>query len=73
VVLSGINDGDEVVTNGAFTIDASAQLAGKRSMMNEEAGRAVTGHESHTMNGNNPANEDPANNTPAAGHEGHNM
>jgi len=36
VVLSGINDGDEVVTNGAFTIDASAQLAGKRSMMNDE-------------------------------------
>jgi Cu(I)/Ag(I) efflux system membrane fusion protein len=73
VVLSGLNEGEEIVTNGAFTIDATAQLAGKRSMMNEEAGRAVTGHESHTMNGNNPANEDPANNTPAAGHEGHNM
>lgn len=51
VVLSGISDGDEIVTNGAFTIDASAQLAGKRSMMNDEAGRAVTGHEGHTMNG----------------------
>ena len=37
VVLTGINDGDEIVTNGAFTIDASAQLAGKRSMMNDEA------------------------------------
>ncbi len=49
VVLSGINDGDEIVTNGAFTIDASAQLAGKRSMMNDEAGRAVTGHEGHDM------------------------
>ncbi len=52
VVLSGINDGDEIVTNGAFTIDASAQLAGKRSMMNDEAGHTVTGHEGHTMNGN---------------------
>lgn len=51
VVLSGINDGDEIVTNGAFTIDASAQLAGKRSMMNDEAGRAVAGHEGHSMNG----------------------
>ncbi|NLC73970.1 MAG: efflux RND transporter periplasmic adaptor subunit, partial [Clostridiales bacterium] len=38
VVLSGLNDGDEIVTNGAFTIDASAQLAGKRSMMNNEEG-----------------------------------
>ncbi len=34
VVLSGINDGEEIVTNGVFTIDASAQLEGKRSMMN---------------------------------------
>jgi Cu(I)/Ag(I) efflux system membrane fusion protein len=36
VVLAGINDGDEIVTNGAFTIDASAQLEGKQSMMNSE-------------------------------------
>jgi Cu(I)/Ag(I) efflux system membrane fusion protein len=36
VVLSGINDGDEIVSNGAFVIDASAQLEGKRSMMNDE-------------------------------------
>ncbi|KAA6321120.1 Cation efflux system protein CusB, partial [termite gut metagenome] len=35
VVISGVNDGDEVVSNGAFSIDASAQLEGKRSMMNE--------------------------------------
>jgi Cu(I)/Ag(I) efflux system membrane fusion protein len=38
VVLNGIREGDEIVTNGAFTIDASAQLAGKRSMMNKEEG-----------------------------------
>ncbi|OJX83322.1 MAG: efflux transporter periplasmic adaptor subunit [Paludibacter sp. 47-17] len=68
VVLSGINDGDEIVTNGAFTVDASAQLAGKRSMMNDEAGRAVTGHEGHSMNGTTPAST-----APATGHEGHNM
>ncbi len=48
VILSGINDGDEIVTNGAYTIDASAQLAGKRSMMNDEAGSPV-GHEGHDM------------------------
>ena len=68
VVLNGLNDGDEIVTNGAFTIDASAQLAGKRSMMNDEASRAVTGHEGHAMNGATPAST-----TPAAGQEGHNM
>ncbi|GHT07894.1 cation transporter [Bacteroidia bacterium] len=34
VVLSGITEGEEIVTNGAFTVDASAQLEGKRSMMN---------------------------------------
>ena len=49
VVLSGIENGEEIVTNGAFSIDASAQLAGKRSMMNDEAGKPVTGHEEHTM------------------------
>jgi Cu(I)/Ag(I) efflux system membrane fusion protein len=34
VVLSGIAEGEEIVTNGVFTIDASAQLEGKPSMMN---------------------------------------
>lgn len=33
-VLSGLNSGDEVVTNGAFVIDASAQLNNQSSMMN---------------------------------------
>ena len=50
VVVAGINDGDEIVTNGVFSIDASAQLEGKRSMMNEESSRPVTGHEGHNMN-----------------------
>jgi|AGTN01.3.fsa_nt_gi RND family efflux transporter, MFP subunit len=67
VVLSGINDGDEIVTNGAFTIDASAQLEGKRSMMNNVADRPVTGHEGHTKAGSATAND-----APATGHEGHN-
>lgn len=51
VVIDGIKDGDEIVTNGAFTIDASAQLEGKRSMMNNEVSRPVTGHEGHDMSG----------------------
>mgnify|MGYP000932401626 CR=1 FL=1 len=33
-ILDGINNGDEVVTNGAFVIDASAQLNNQSSMMN---------------------------------------
>ncbi|MFA5814950.1 MAG: efflux RND transporter periplasmic adaptor subunit [Bacteroidales bacterium] len=34
VVLDGLNEGEEIVTNGTFNIDASAQLMGKPSMMN---------------------------------------
>lgn len=45
MVLSGIEEGDEVVTQGAFVIDASAQLAGKRSMMNDAMGHE---HEAHS-------------------------
>jgi Cu(I)/Ag(I) efflux system membrane fusion protein len=33
IVLDGLELGDEVVANGAFTIDAAAQLKGKKSMM----------------------------------------
>jgi membrane fusion protein, copper/silver efflux system len=35
VVLSGLEEGEELVTNGVFSIDAAAQLAGKTSMMNQ--------------------------------------
>ena len=35
VVNSGLQKGDEVVTNGTFTVDAAAQLQGKKSMMNQ--------------------------------------
>jgi Cu(I)/Ag(I) efflux system membrane fusion protein len=34
VVMKGLNEGEEVVTSGAFSVDASAQLEGKQSMMN---------------------------------------
>ena len=33
MVTSGINEGEEVVSNGVFAIDAAAQLSGKYSMM----------------------------------------
>ena len=51
-VLSGLNTGDEIVTNGTFTVDAAAQLQGKKSMMNKKGGVSMTGHEGHiAMNG----------------------
>lgn len=34
VVLDGLFDGDEIVSEGAFSVDAAAQLQGKSSMMN---------------------------------------
>lgn len=34
VITSGLNEGDEIVTQGAFSVDAAAQLEGKPSMMN---------------------------------------
>jgi len=34
-VINGLNNGNEIVTNGTFTVDASAQLQGKKSMMNK--------------------------------------
>lgn len=51
VILKGLADGEEIVTNGVFSIDASAQLEGKTSMMNND-GNAVhpmTGHAGHHM------------------------
>ena len=46
-ILEGLNSSEEIVTNGTFTVDAAAQLQGKKSMMSPEGGRVVTGHENH--------------------------
>src|SRR5690606_11232543 len=35
VVVDGLSEGEEIVTNGTFSVDAAAQLAGKTSMMNQ--------------------------------------
>jgi membrane fusion protein, copper/silver efflux system len=34
VILSGLGEGEEIVTQGTFSVDAAAQLEGKPSMMN---------------------------------------
>ena len=33
-IVSGLSVGEEIVVNGTFTVDAAAQLGGKKSMMN---------------------------------------
>jgi Cu(I)/Ag(I) efflux system membrane fusion protein len=49
VVTSGITAGEEIVTNGVFSIDASAQLEGKRSMMNDVSARPASGDQQAVM------------------------
>jgi Cu(I)/Ag(I) efflux system membrane fusion protein len=46
-VLKGLESNVEIVSNGTFTIDAAAQLQGKKSMMNKTGGKIMTGHEGH--------------------------
>lgn len=55
VILNGLREGEEIVTNGVFAIDASAQLEGKTSMMNngDEPAKPMTGHEGHMMHAQN--------------------
>jgi Cu(I)/Ag(I) efflux system membrane fusion protein len=62
-VSEGLDNGDEIVTNGTFTVDAAAQLQGKKSMMNKEGGKVMTGHEGHLGMEETPSvnNEDPTN------------
>ncbi len=52
VIKKGLEPGTEIATNGTFSIDAAAQLAGKPSMMNPSGGAAMTGH---NHGGNTPA------------------
>ena len=52
VILKGLSEGEEVVTNDVFSIDASAQLEGKQSMMNNDGeAQPMSGHVGHTMSG----------------------
>lgn len=44
IVKDGLEIGEEIVSNGTFTIDAAVQLSGRSSMMNPDGGPAMTGH-----------------------------
>lgn len=44
VVTDGLADGEEIVTQGAFSVDAAAQLEGKPSMMNPSGEKVSTEH-----------------------------
>jgi len=45
VITDGLKEGEEIVTQGTFSIDAAAQLEGKPSMMNPAGGGVSTGHD----------------------------
>jgi len=42
VIMKGLSEGEEIVTNGTFSVDAAAQLEGKPSMMNPIGGKTST-------------------------------
>ncbi len=45
LVVSGLNEGDEVVTRGNFKIDSALQIQAQPSMMNPTGGGPVPGHD----------------------------
>ena len=47
-VLDGLSSGNEIVTNGTFTVDAAAQLQGKKSMMNQPVAKEMTVNEDYS-------------------------
>ena len=49
IVQEGLKAGEEIVSNGTFTVDAAVQLSGRPSMMSPEGGAVSTGHEGMDM------------------------
>ncbi|WP_293293611.1 efflux RND transporter periplasmic adaptor subunit [Allomuricauda sp.] len=50
-VNSGVQSGEMIVAKGTFTVDAAAQLQGKKSMMNQEGQGMQAGQEGHSKMG----------------------
>jgi membrane fusion protein, copper/silver efflux system len=59
VVTDGLTDGEEIVTQGAFSIDAAAQLEGKPSMMNPAGGQVSKNMEGMDMGNENATTKQP--------------
>jgi Cu(I)/Ag(I) efflux system membrane fusion protein len=55
IVKEGLREGEEIARNGVFRIDAAAQLAGKRSMMNAD-GMEKAGGDMHMQMESSSAN-----------------
>lgn len=51
MVNSGLQSGEMIVAKGTFTVDAAAQLQGKKSMMNQEGEAGEMGHDAHSEMG----------------------
>jgi len=56
IIKEGLSEGEEIVVNGTFTVDAASQLAGKPSMMSPEEAGVVIGH-NHAIEVNSKSNE----------------
>jgi Cu(I)/Ag(I) efflux system membrane fusion protein len=73
VVLDGLADGEEIVTQSAFSVDAAAQLEGKPSMMNPSGGKKAGSMPGMVMPGDDnsggsaPANAKPTDNNDMSG------
>jgi membrane fusion protein, copper/silver efflux system len=65
IVVDGLSEGEEIVTNGAFKIDSSLQIRAKPSMMNPTGGGPVPGHN----HGDTAMNQASAND-PHSAHQG---
>ena len=54
-IVEGLSLNEEIVTNGTFTVDAAAQLQGKKSMMNTTTDELQSGQNIHvSVQNNNP-------------------
>jgi Cu(I)/Ag(I) efflux system membrane fusion protein len=67
VVKSGIEEGELVVTNGAFKIDSELQIQAKPSMMSPEGGGSTSGHQHGQPATTSKSAEIPSGHDPAAG------
>lgn len=71
LVHRGLEEGQQIVTRGAFLLDSEAQIRGLPSLLAPTGGGAATGHENHGGGGSKPPARTKAPVAPSApnGHE----